>query len=285
VHSRVTARVALCSLILAACQSGERASSRPDSASSGATSAPNVVEVHATNYKFTGPSEIPAGMTTFRLVNDGPGFHHLQIIRFDSGKTMADFEKAMQSHGPPPRWMALIGGPNAPSPSREANATLDLTPGNYALVCFVDLPEKMPHAAKGMVLPLTVKQGSTPASGPPASDVVITLKDYTFALSGPLTAGRRTFEVRTDAPQPHEVELIKLAPGKTAKDMLTWFEKMEGPPPGEGIGGVAALIPGTANYFSADLTPGDYLLICFVPDHKDGKPHFTKGMMQVVSVT
>ena len=274
-------------LIVAACQTGDRAVSRTDSASHDTAVAltPNVVTIHATNYKFTGPSEIPAGMTTFQLVNDGPGFHHLQIIRFDSGKTLADFEAAMKSHGPPPHWMAFVGGPNAPSPTLQANATVDLAPGNYAVVCFVDIPEKMPHAAKGMVMPLTVTKGTVARNTAPTSDLEITLRDYAFTISGPVTAGKHTFVVRTEASQPHELELIKLAPGKTAKDMLTWMEKMGGPPPGEGLGGIAALIPGTTNYFTADLTAGDYLLICFVPDSKDGKPHFTKGMMQVVTVT
>jgi hypothetical protein len=37
-------------------------------------------------------------------------------------------------------------------------------------------------------------------------------------------------------------------------------------------------------YFTADLTPGEYLLICFLPDAKDGKPHFVHGMMQQIKV-
>jgi uncharacterized cupredoxin-like copper-binding protein len=181
----------------------------------------------------------------------------------------------------------VVGGPNAPDPKTEANATLDMRPGRYALVCFVDVPDGVPHVAKGMIKELTV----TPAAGgaavaaAPSPDVVLTLRDYSFELSKPLAMGRQTIEVRTaENTQPHEVELIRLAPGKSAEQMLAWLRKSEGPPPGQGLGGVAAAVPGATNYFTADLTPGDYLLICFVPDTKDGKPHFMHGMTKKVTV-
>jgi hypothetical protein len=34
----------------------------------------------------------------------------------------------------------------------------------------------------------------------------------------------------------------------------------------------------------ADLEPGRYALICFLPDLADGKPHFMHGMMQEIEV-
>jgi hypothetical protein len=36
--------------------------------------------------------------------------------------------------------------------------------------------------------------------------------------------------------------------------------------------------------FTADFVPGKYALICFLPDAKDGKPHFMHGMVQEVTV-
>jgi hypothetical protein len=280
----------LAAYTLTACRSEERSAAWDSAASdTAAPASPNVVTVRATNYAFDAPTEIPAGLTTFRLVNDGPGLHHMQLVRLDSGKTFDDLQAALKRPGPPPRWMVPVGGPNAPDPKREANATMDLPPGDYAMFCFVDLPEKMPHFMKGMSRPLTVSPNSsaTAAALPsaPKADVVIRLVDYAFELSAPLTAGQRTFEVRTDAKQPHEVELIRLEPGKTAKDVLGWLEKMEGQPPGQGLGGVAGVVAGMPVYFSADLTPGEYLLICFLPDAKDGKPHFAHGMMKTVRVT
>lgn len=282
----------------AACGPKDQSAARSDSAAATSTdttaaaaaatgAAPNVVTVHARDFAFDAPKEIPSGMTTFRLVNDGQTFHHMQIVRLDSAKTFDDLQQAMKKPGPPPRWVVFVGGPNAPDPKSEANATLDMPPGNYAMLCFVDIPGGVPHIMKGMSHAFTVTpaaSGSATAAAPKA-DIVVTLSDYSFQFSKPLTAGKHTFEVRTSPGQPHELELIRLAPGKTAKDVLEWMRKMEGPPPGQGLGGTAAAVEGANQYFTADLTPGDYALICFLPDAKDGKPHFSKGMVQTVKIS
>jgi uncharacterized cupredoxin-like copper-binding protein len=45
------------------------------------------------------------------------------------------------------------------------------------------------------------------------------------------------------------------------------------------------MAPGEQEFFSADFTPGRYVLICFVPDARDGKPHFVHGMAQELTVS
>src|SRR5207249_11006022 len=78
---------------------------------------PSVVTITATDYAFGMPDTIPAGLTTFRLVNQGKELHHASLVRLRDGKTVADFQAglaaAMQSHAPPPSWITLAGGPNA----------------------------------------------------------------------------------------------------------------------------------------------------------------------------
>jgi uncharacterized cupredoxin-like copper-binding protein len=59
---------------------------------------------------------------------------------------------------------------------------------------------------------------------------------------------------------------------------------MKGPPPAMPLGGIGAIDPGQTATFTADLTPGNYGLICFVPDAKDGKLHLQHGMMQDIKV-
>lgn len=65
-------------------------------------------------------------------------------------------------------------------------------------------------------------------------------------------------------PQTHEVELVQLAPGVNAEAFVKWIDKMEGPPPGKALGGIAGIPPGMSQYFSANFTPGSYALICFI---------------------
>jgi hypothetical protein len=109
--------------------------------------------------------------------------------------------------------------------------------------------------------------------------------DYDFKLSQALTPGRHTIRVENAGPQPHELALLKLNPGKTVADFLAWDEGgMKGPPPAQPEGGVVMLDKDGSATFTADLTAGEYALMCFVPDSKDGKPHFAHGMMKTIKV-
>jgi hypothetical protein len=243
----------------------------------------HVVRVTGADFTFDAPDVIPAGLTEFRFLNKGPALHHMQLLQLTGGKTVDDLRAALANPGPPPAWVKQVGGPNAAAPGLESNATLMLEPGNYALICFVDIGGP-PHFMKGMVRALRVASAEGPAATKLEEDATATLLDYTFKLSSPIRAGTRTIRVYNGAQQPHEIELVQLAPGATLGDFMTWIEKMEGPPPGKALGGVAGLEPGMSGYFSANFAPGNYALICFVPDAKDGKPHFTHGMAQQITV-
>ena len=96
--------------------------------------------------------------------------------------------------------------------------------------------------------------------------------------------GSHTFLVENVGPQPHELVVVKLAPGKTIQDFAAWAESLKGPPPAAPVGGVAGLDKGLTAHFTVDLTPGEYGMICFVPDAKDGKPHLVHGMMKQFKV-
>lgn len=250
-----------------------------------AQAGPNEVTFVARDFVFEGPTEIPAGVTTIRLVNQGPELHHASLLKLEEGKTATDYVNALKAGGPPPTWAKEMGGPNAPAPGDTANATQRLEAGNYAFVCFVDTPDQVPHMMKGMVHNFRVTPSNTPPAPEPQPTVVMRLDDYKFDLSQPLKAGQHTFKVENVGPQHHEVELIQLAPGKTPQDVLQWIHKPQGPPPGKPIGGIAGMDPGVPAYFTATLQPGEYALICFLPDHKDGKPHFQHGMMQTIRVS
>ncbi len=265
-------------LIAAAACTGKRQTPAPPVAV-----APTAITIHARDFAYDAPDSIPAGYVAFTLVNDGPGIHHAAVVRLDSGKTANDLLKALDHPGPTPGWAVLFGGPNAVPSGASSNATLSLTPGNYVMLCFVDVPGGVPHFTKGMFHPFTVTP-STVATVAPVADDSITLVDYAFQFAKPLTIGHHVFAVTNAGSQPHELELVKLAPGKTAKDLIAWLSAPQGPPPGDPLGGASLESPGQSTYFSADLTPGNYLLICFVPDAKDGKPHFMHGMMQTITL-
>lgn len=245
----------------------------------------NNVAITALDYAFEAPDTIPAGMTAISMLNKGPGFHHVQLVKLDSGKTPKDFADAMKDPTkPPPAWAMFVPGPNPVDPGGTANETIDLAAGNYAIICLVDVPEHKPHFALGMIRPLVVTPSAGPTAAAPTADVSIALSDYAFTISTPLTAGRHMIEVTNSGPQPHELFVLKLTAGKTLDDFGKWMAKPEGPPPGAAMGGISVAMPGAKAWFSVDLTAGDYVLICFVPDGKDGKPHIEHGMVQTFKI-
>jgi hypothetical protein len=250
--------------------------------------APNVVVIGASEYKFSAPDSIPAGLTMFKLSNEGKELHHITLIKLDSGKTMADFQAGLKMMKPgtqPPSWIIPAGGPNAAAPTSSSELTVGLEPGNYALVCFIPDSKGVPHVAHGMVKGLVVSPNVNAITAEPSADITVTLKDYQFDFSTPLTAGKHTLKIQTAPGQPHEFTFFQLMPGKTAADIPKYVEAgMQGPPPGVPLGGVSALASGRPSFYTVDLKSGDYAIVCFLEDSKDGKPHFTHGMIQQVHI-
>jgi hypothetical protein len=273
---------------LAACAKKEAPppADTPTKTAAAAPATPNVVTVMATDFAFEAPAEIPAGLTQLKLMNHGKEIHHLQLIKFEDGKTLADFTAALKAGpGPAPTWAKEIGGPNPPVPGGESNATEILEPGDYAIVCFVDTPDHVPHIMKGMAAPLKVTGTVPPGAVLPNADVTLTLNDYSFTPSTPLSAGKHTIKVTNAATQPHEVFIVQLAPGKTMKDLMDWAKTYKGAPPATPMGGVAAIRAGGEATIDVDLPAGNYALLCFVPDAKDGKPHVEHGMAQEIKIS
>jgi uncharacterized cupredoxin-like copper-binding protein len=276
--------VAAC-VVAAACGTARTEESKADSTTV-AVATPNVVVVKTKDFGFDAPDTVKAGLTTIHLqTNPGQEIHQVGMIRLDSGKTGKDFFEAMKTPGPFPTWATEIAGVNPPAPGQAADVTFDLAAGNYLLVCFVPSADHVPHIAKGMSRPMVVTGDAVAAAPLPAADVELKLTDYAFGISAPLTAGKHVIHVVNDAQQTHEVQVVRLAPGKTGADVAAWVDNMKGPPPGEPLSGVAGLGVGKDAIFPLTLTPGDYAFICFIPDAKDGKPHFVHGMIHNFKVS
>lgn len=268
--------------VAAACAGGERAASDSAApATDSAAAAVNSIDLAATDFSFSAPDTAPAGPTWIRMTNAGKEFHHVIVIHLDSGHTVAEFVKAFAANPQaPPAWAHPMGGPIAPSPGGQATSTaVNLNPGTYALICVVPSADGVPHLAKGMSRELTVVP-TTAAAAPITPTSTITLADYSFTTSTPLTAGKNIIRVVNSATQPHEVVIVRVFQGKTVGDVAAFGEKPVGEPPGEVIGGASFIAGPVENFIEVDLTPGDYGFICFVPDAKDGKPHIAHGMIQ-----
>ena len=234
----------------------------------------------ARDYGFSGPERIPGGLTTVRIVNEGRDLHHIQFLRLLEGKSAADFRAAIAADPSRlPSWVQYAGGPNAHLPGSQASATVNLTEGDYVLMCWIPDKNGVPHVALGMQKALFVRGGKpTKVSGAKAP-ITITQIDYQFILSKRIESGLHTIEVINHGSQPHELVVVKLAPGATVQDAIASFEPgASGPPQGELVGGITGIERGERVHFTGEFETGRYGLICFVPDAATGRPHFLHGM-------
>ncbi len=282
--------LALPLFLLAACASGEKQPGpSPDSAAVAAAAAsPPEVTIVAKDFAFEAPDTIAGGLVTLKLVNNGTTYHHVQLVRLLDGKTFTDLAegfKQMKPGEPPPPWIEDVVGPNTPEPGGESRLIRDLTPGNYAMICFIDTPDHVPHMMKGMMKPLTVTAPATQTASAPVSDVTIQASDYNWSVSTPLTPGKHVIRVENAAQQSHEMFVIRLDSGKTKDDFLKWGATYQGAVPGKAVGGTTGQKSGDEAYLPVDLTTGNYLLVCFVPDAKDGKPHLAHGMIKEFTIS
>jgi len=55
-------------------------------------------------------------------------------------------------------------------------------------------------------------------------------------------------------------------------------------PPAVPVGGAQAMAIGQSNFVELELTPGQYVALCFVPDPATGQPHLVLGMITSFAV-
>ena len=263
----------------------------------------------ATDYAFALANDVPAGLTLITLENTGAEPHHAQLMRLAEGQTAETFQTAM-GQGPEAIFGLgqFVGGPSIAEPGEQTQVLLDLEPGQYLALCFVESPDGVPHLAKGMVQAFEVTDAGTPTAvvEPQAAGTVV-LRDFSFELPAQIAAGPQIWEVVNEGPQPHEIALLQLAPGVTPEQLLGMLAGPPaspevgndmaspeagvagspvagGPPPFHLVGGMQALAAGLRGWAVLDLEPGSYVVVCFVPDPASGLPHAALGMVAAFTV-
>jgi hypothetical protein len=122
----------------------------------------------------------------------------------------------------------------------------------------------------------------------------VSAKDYAFeGLPDEVPAGVTSFEFSNGGAEVHELILVKKNDGVTdsAEDLLALPEE-ESMAKVTMLGEPAFALPGESHYKVADLEPGDYVAVCFIPTGMtgvdgpppDGPPHFTHGMFAEFTV-
>lgn len=244
--------------------------------------AEQLLMVRANEFRFDAVDSIPAGRVRVRLQNDGMMPHHLQLLQLKPGHTKEEVLAHAERDELLIPEVRFVGGPAIPPLHGASEVLLTLAPGRYLMVCYMP-SGKARHLSMGMVRELVVTPGK-PAIAAVTEDIRMGLTSYRFALSAPLTAGRKVIRIENLVEEPHEVDIVRLLPGRSATDLELWLATPKGPPPFEPAGGSMVLDRGEVSYATVEFTPGTYALVCFVPDSRDHRSHAAHGMVLVVTV-
>jgi len=228
---------------------------------------------------------LTAGLVDVRLHNAGTVDHQVQLIRLHDGVTPDAYLHSLLLSG---GGTALVlgdamGGSNAIAPAGFQETWVNLPAGQYVALCFQTGPGGPPHFVKGMFASFTVAgQGN---SAHPPGHVLGTISAFSFGFDMPTVIdGHGLYRfTNTAATDTHELTLIRLKDGTSAADALAWIQNPAptGPPPfAESAGGGGAIAPGGELWVRMNLSPGDYVAVCFVPD--DAAPHLPHAALGMV---
>jgi uncharacterized cupredoxin-like copper-binding protein len=262
-------------LLAAGCSSDDSgddtsAGTSPDSAAVATTTeaaAPTTLNVTSTDYAYALDTEtVSAGLVEVNQVNEGAENHQVTLIRLQDGQSAPDVAAGLEAEGD--HFVAddtYAGGPNNTVAGATGSATVPLTEGEYALICFIPNQDGESHFALGMVAQLEVVPApeSVEAPLPPEADQTVTMSDFAFDQPADF-AGQGMVEVVNDGLQVHE-----------------WTVSNADNSIGTGLSGIA---PGATAYVPIDLAADDYTFICFVTDPATGTAHVGLGMTAEVTV-
>jgi len=170
-----------------------------------------------------------------------------------------------------------LGGPAFIYPPSTTNATIDLEPGNYALVCYIGSAREdrtRYHLLNGMFRALTVTPSSHARLASPRVDVVATIGEgNALTFSQPLRAGRMVIRVENKTDKDLEFKFHRVPSGLTGKEFLA---QPPGAGPGTPVGGLSS-VPARASVITTlDFTAGEYVV--------GTRPSIRHATSQVVTV-
>ena len=147
------------------------------------------------------------------------------------------------------------------------------------------------YAAVGFAI-LVVLGGAWVARAEPVDlDPTLPLVSYDafeYGFRGPdqFEAGMLTLQVVDTGKESHQMQLIKLEGGHTAAEFAAAVKAVPRQVPAWArvMGGPNGVVAGTRSHSVQKVEPGDYVLVCWMPDSK-GAAHLTLGMTKSITVT
>jgi hypothetical protein len=118
------------------------------------------VDVSMVDYGFEGvPDDIPAGTTAFNVTNTSDAEQHEMVVFRAADGVDLPISEIIQLSEEESESMVVFGGAAFAPPGGSGSALVELTAGDWAMVCFVPVgsgEEGPPHFTQGMIHEFTV---------------------------------------------------------------------------------------------------------------------------------
>jgi hypothetical protein len=254
----------------------------------------NEIVWDATNPGVGIPEQVEAGFVTVTVANAGDGYD-LVLYRLREGSTLEQLAPLCQNIADTlaseggfgmavykAEEVAEMLGDRLSAEGELSSIGYVLEEGNYVLA-----------GSSMATLTVVIRQGfevvasdtSVPA---PEADVTVQMKDFAYDMPSDIKTGEQTWAVSNAGTQVLNMNLYKLAEGKTADDLNTFLQSQEGDPPGELVNWAGLLSAGRTQYITFDLAPGSYAAFGDVLDYSADSTNqktFILGMIQGFTVT
>ena len=250
------------------------------------------LEIDATDYTFQispDPSGgLEPGWTLLKFHNAGEEAHQVMFARIKDGVDMSELAAAGagdSSGAGAIEFVDMIGGVSYIGPGQDTTAMVNLTEGVVMAMCYVPDANGVAHALMGMTAALTV---SAPSGGavtsepePLGEEVVGTIELSADGYQVPDDMRAGWYHVENTDSVLHELSLLRLG-GSIDDDQVGALvdDLAANATPQvelEAVGGMGAISPGFDGYLYLDLAEGDYLVVDFMPDPGDPRPHMLDG--------
>ena len=256
-----------------------------------ATHSDSTINVTPNNIMRAFPSHLPAGTLTLRLTTPGKqDLTSVSLAQLHPGVSTAAVARLMHTGqlNKLASMVQFIGGVGSYHGTTQVGL-FNLSAGAYAVFSLDKLTQQ-----KNPSSPVTFVTVTGAGGPPPASVGFVKAVDFHFRGPATLPAGFDTIRFTNSGHEPHELDIAGIAPGKTMADVkMALMQNSSGPTPSwvRNVGDWSVLSPGSTMWPRTYLRPGNYVLLCFVPDsfsypgHKaTNKPHVMLGMVRIIHV-
>jgi hypothetical protein len=224
---------------------------------------------------------VPEGIFQFQMTNNRTeGEFSGVIARINDDVTMEQFMEAASAEDPMAAVaMVTLNGGSPLQPGESTSYILHLVPGNHIILNFAGDGPPTDAAT------FTVVEGDIMDVAEPIADVHLAMVDFAFGVPGFMPAGEQLWHLENVGDQWHETVIIPLPEGiESVSDVLEVMASGNEPDIQPAFFW-APMSPGAEAWVTVDLAPGNYVILCFLPDlNGDFSPHMNHGMIQVFTV-